>query len=207
MEQQNKSYIGQYGYDPTQQMQDMDTLESTNKYGLSYERVEDPDATGRNITSIFTQGQRSGNAEQGGGPQKQGTIAESAISNFGGIDTRARGGQSKLMDYVSAGSGGGGANYEEIAKTGTSIGATAMDWIQQSKAQDVEQFQKELDSFLQNQYDADNKRQNQFEIDAGLKQQAIGQKQEATQRSWDQELLRMNDLMNIASQLRSQAGA
>jgi hypothetical protein len=207
MPEQKPSYIGQYGYDPTKDMQDMDTLEMTNKYGMSYEKVEDPDDTGRNIFSIGTQGFRGGNVEQGGGEQEQASLGESIIGGGTGgtVDTRQQGSSPSFMKYGSGGSGGGGANYEQIAKTGASTLASAMSWLQGSKAQDVEDFQKQLDTFLQNQYDQDQLRQQKFTNEVGDQKLAIGQKAQAEEKSWDQELLRSNELNDIASKLRQQA--
>jgi hypothetical protein len=204
-----QTYIGQYGYDPTQQMQDMDTLESTNKYGLSYEGIEDSDDTARNLFSVSTQGLRSGNVQQGGGEQKQASLGEGIISagTGGTIDTRQQGSSPAFMQFGSMGRGGGGANYEHIAKTGVSTGASIMDWIQTSKADDVEEFQKQLDEHIQRQYDADQARQKKFDDNIGKQQQTIGERKQAESRSWDQELLRMNDLASLASSLREQAVA
>ncbi len=203
-EKKPTSYIGQYGYNPEDNMQDMDTLEMTNKYGLSYEKVEDPDDTGRNIFSIGTMGFRGGNVEQGGGEQEQASLGESMVGGGTGgmIDTRQQGSSPSAMKF----GGSGGANYEQIAKTGASTLASAMSWLQGSKAQDVEEAQKQMDDFLNKQYDDDMARQQSFDNNMSQKTTAIGERQTKDNESWDQQLLRMNHLNDIASQLRSKVG-
>lgn len=204
-----KNYIGMYGYDPTANQQDMTNLESTNKYGLSYEKVEDPNDTARNVFSVSTQGFRSGNMEQGGGAQKQASLGEGIIgAGTGGmIDTRQRGATPAAMQFGSGGSSGGGANYEQIAKTGASTLASALTWVQGKRAQDVEQTREALHEYINNLAKQDAVKQQKFDTNMENKTQAIGQQQQSAQSSWDQQIAQMNSYSNILDKLEQEATA
>jgi hypothetical protein len=204
------TYQNQYGYNPSAEFKDMKNLESTNKYGLSYEKVENPNDASRNLASVVSQGLRSGNIEQNGGEQKQASLGESIIGlgSGGAADTRIGiGGLLQGKTAASKFGGMGGANYEEIAKAGASTLASAMSWLQASKAQSLEDRKNAFDAFIKKQQEQDQSRQQSVENDLNTQTQAIGDKATSEQQSWDKQLLALNNRNSMIQTLRQQMEA
>ena len=180
----------------------------TEKYGMSYERVQNPNDTARNIFSIGTQGFRSGNVEQGGGVQKQASLGEGITGGATGgiVDTRMNplgGGKQAFTKF----GGMGGADFGQIMKTGAATLSSAMSWVQGKKAQDLDQRKAAFDEYIKNVQAQDEANQNKFDTSIQDKYKGIGTQSTAATKTWVDQLAELNKRNSLASALSSQAQA